>query len=85
MTSEWTPVTSGVLQGSVPEPFLFIIHNNDLGVNNFISKLADDMKIGNAVPSEDDVGRSLQEDLCKISDWSVKWEMPFNMNKCQIL
>ncbi len=29
--------------------------------------------------------QSLQEDLRKISDWSVKWEMPLNINKCQIL
>ncbi len=41
------------------------------------------MKIGNAVLSEGD-RRSLQ-DLCKISDWSVKWEMPFNRSKHQIL
>ncbi len=29
--------------------------------------------------------RSLQRDLRKISDWSVKWEMPFTIKKCQIL
>ncbi len=28
---------------------------------------------------------SLQEDLRKISEWSQRWEMPFNVNKCQIL
>ncbi len=28
---------------------------------------------------------SLQEDLRKISDWSQRWEMPFNVNKCHIL
>ncbi len=41
------------------------------------------MKIGNAILSEGD-RRSLR-DLSKILDWSVKWEMPFNINKCQIL
>ncbi len=85
MTSEWTPVTSGVPQGSVLGPVLFIIYINDidLGLNNFISKFADDTKIVNAVLLEGD-RRSLQ-DLRKISDWSVKWEMSFNINKCQIL
>ncbi len=29
-------------------------------------------------------GGAYKEDLRKISDWSVIWEMPFNMNKCQI-
>ncbi len=41
-------------------------------------------KIGNAILSEGD-RRSLQEDLSKISFWSAKWEMPFHINKCQIL
>ncbi len=48
--------------------------------NNFISKFADDTKICNAVLSGD-----RQEDLHQILDWSVKWEIPFNINKCQIL
>ncbi len=84
VTSEWIPVTSGVPQGSVLGSVLFIIYINDidLGVNNFISKFADDTKIGNAVLAECD-RRSIQEDLRKISDWSVKLEMPFNINKCQ--
>ncbi len=86
VTCEWTPVTSGVSQGSVLGPVLSIIYINDinLGFNNFISKFADDTKIGNAVLSVGD-RRSLHEDLRKISDWSGKWEMPFYINKCEIL
>ncbi len=56
----------------------------DFGLNIFISKFEDDAKIDNVILSEGDKW-SLQEDLHKISDWSVKWEMPFNINKCQIL
>lgn len=84
--SEWTPVTSGVPQGSVLGPLLFIIYINDLdnGINNIISKFADDTKIGNAIISESDRS-SLQSDLNKISEWSENWQMPFNVNKCLIL
>ncbi len=53
-------------------------------LNNFISKFADDMKIGNSIVDECD-RLSLQEDLRIISQWSEKWEMPFNVNKCHIL
>ena len=84
--SEWAPVTSGVPQGSVLGPILFIIYINDIdvGLNNFISKFADDTKIGNAIITEHD-RMSLQDDLRKISEWSERWEMPFNINKCHIL
>ncbi len=86
MTSEWTSVTGSVTEGSVLGPVLFIININDidLDLNNLINKFADDTKIVNAVLSEGDK-RSLQEDLRKISDWSIKWEIAFNINKCQIL
>ncbi len=82
---EW-PQRGQQPQGSVLGSFIFIIHINDtcLGLNNFISKFAHDTKIGSAVLSEGDM-RTLQEDLRRISYWSVKWEMLFNINKCQIL
>ncbi len=79
------PVTSGVPQGSVLQPVLFIIYINDLGFSNVINKFADDAKIGDAALLEQN-RRSLQEDLRNLSDWSGKWKMPCNINnKCQIL
>ena len=85
-SSDWIPVTSGVPQGSVLGPLLFIIYINDIdvGLNNTISKFADDTKIGSAVLTEND-RLKLQQDLDKVSKWSEDWNMPFNINKCQLL
>ncbi len=67
-------------------PVLFIIYINDIyvGLNNFIAKFDDDTKLGNSVITDRD-RMSLQEDLRKFSEWSQRWEMPFNANKYQIL
>ncbi len=84
--ASWAPVTSGVPQGSVLGPVLFITYINDIdiGLNNFTGKFADDTKIDNSVISDHD-RQSLQDDLNKISAWSARWEMPFNVKKCHIL
>ena len=85
-TSKWGNVTSGVSQGSVLGPLLFIIYINDLatGINSDISKFADDTKIGKLVKNIDDA-RMLQDDLNRLYEWSEKWQMKFKVNKCSIM
>ncbi len=83
--SDWAPVSSGIPQGSVLGEILFTYINAiDVGLNNFISKFADNTKIDNSIINDHE-RMSLQEHLRKISGWSQRWEMPFNVNKCHIL
>ena len=84
--SEWAPVTSGVPQGSVLGPLLFIIYVNDMddGITAKISKFADDTKLGMNVAKPENI-EELQEDLRRLGEWSEKWQMPFNVNKCKVM
>ena len=56
----------------------------EAGISSDVSKFADDTKIGRPVKNIDDA-RMLQEDLNRLHDWSEKWEMQFNVNKCSIM
>lgn len=84
--SGWSPVASGVPQGSVLGPLLFLIYINDLDTDliSTISKFADDTKMGINAADPDQV-ISLQRDLHKIGEWSQTWQMPFNTDKCKAM
>ena len=84
--SEFIDVTSGVPQGSVLGPLLFIIYVNDIDINiqSNIALFADDTKISGKSKSVE--GRALiQSDLQKIYEWSITWGMKFNLDKCKTL
>jgi ribonuclease P/MRP protein subunit RPP40 len=73
---------SGVPQGSVLGPLLFLMYINDLttDLENPCYMFADDVKIvGNPNAS------SIQRDLDRIYRWTRKWELPLNAAKCQHL
>ena len=80
--SDWKHVSSGVPQGSVLGPLLFIIYINDIDdyVGGRISKFADDTKIGWVVNSEVEC-LALQEDIDGMIKWADKWQMEFNPEK----
>ena len=84
--SDWRNVSSGVPQGSVLGPILFLIYINDLDedVKCKISKFADDTKIANRVISLSQQ-QELQNDLNTLGEWAVNSQMFFNVDKCKVL
>lgn len=82
--SNWADVISGIPQGSVLGPTLFLIFINDLPdiVNNLVKIFADDTKIYTVINSETDC-ESLQRELDNLSEWSDTWKLGFNAKKCK--
>ena len=87
--SIWMEVLSGVPQGSVLGPLLFVIFINliDSALSDsasFISKFADDTKVGRKILSLAD-SNELQTGLTQLVEWSNDWKMVFNADKCKVV
>ena len=86
--SDWADVLSGVPQGSVLGPILFLIFINDLdaasSVIQVMKKFADDTKLGHTVSSEAERGE-LQGALDNLGNWAELWGMEFNVKKCKVM
>ena len=81
--SDPVPVLSGVPQGSVLGPVLFLIFINDLpdNIRSSVRLFADDCVLYRNINSPKDC-EILQEDLNSLARLETDWQMKFNVAKC---
>ena len=80
------PVISGIPQGTVLGPVLFVVYINDLldDISSDGVMFADDTNVYRQIASLEDA-LHLQDDLVKLENWSERWLLQFNANKCHVL
>jgi len=87
--SQWYTVCSGIPQGSILKPILFLIFINDLPAEIcyrteyccvFICWIADDAKVYNTITCDKD-HLHLQKVIDHIKEWCDQWLLPLNINK----
>lgn len=86
VSSDLIAVLSGVPQGSVLGPLLFLIYINDINKDlaSCIRLFADDCLIYRSIETSKDID-SLQSDLDRIFDWCESWNMVLNIKKCAVV
>ena len=84
--SKSVTVDSGVPQGTVLGPLLFLCHINDLpdSVKSQVRLFADDCLLYRPIRNSND-HVILQRDLQKLETWATEWGMSFNAKKCYIM
>ena len=78
--SEYTTIESGVPQGSVLGPLLFLIYINDLekNIKSNVKFYADDTMLYSIVKDPLISAAELNHDLELIREWAYQWKMEFN-------
>ena len=81
--STWTNVISGVPQGTVLGPLLFLAYINDLpnNIKSQIRLFADDCVLYRDIQNQFD-HEQLQDDLNTLNKWQEDWQLKFNPDKC---
>ena len=86
--SDWLPVISGVPQGSIVGPIMFLVYINDapdyICSSSTIALFADDSKLSRAI-IQLGCGNNLQKGLDGLHKWSRDWSMDFNGIKCKVM
>ena len=84
--SSQAPVLSGVPQGTVLGPLLFLAYINDMptSIDSTIRLFADDALVYKTVKTTKDA-QDLQKDLNLLQEWESKWQMEFNPDKCEVI
>ena len=80
-------VNSGVPQGSVLGPLLFLLYINDIvdNVNSTMKLFADDTSFSLGMENADTRTTTLNTDLKKIDDWAKLWKVQFNESKTKLI
>ena len=84
--SDFVRVKSGVPQGTVLGPLMFLLYINDINekLTSHIRLFADDcVMYRTVVPTEDSF--HLQKDLDRVFEWTQHWQMQLNIQKCVAL
>ena len=78
--SQWLPHKSGVPQGSVLGPLLFLVYINDLtdNISSTMKLFVDDASLFLRVRDVHMFPQTIRSDLGKITDWAHQWKMRFN-------
>ena len=79
-------VSSGVPQGTVLAPLLFLLYINDLpdSINSTVRLFADDALLYGVISNDAD-GDQIQNDLIRLEQWQTIWQMNFNPAKCKVI
>ena len=86
-SSPWGHVRSGVPQGSILGPSLFVMYINDLVKqirHSRMSLYADDSKLFHTIKSKGSC-RQLQCDLNNVVKWCNVWKLKLNLDKCLVI
>ena len=90
VTSDPKPILSGVPQGSVLGPLLFLVYIRDMvfGLENDLIGYADDHSLVAVIKSPQEryeVSQSINRDLERIHEWCGRWGMKLNPSKTKTL